>query len=220
MHIADFSVGMLGANGIVGGGFGIAAGAALSASLRGSGEAVLCFFGDGAINQGAFHEVANMAAIWKLPLVLVCENNQYAMSARVVEMTSVTSLARRAEAYDFYGTDVDGMDVLVVHAAVAEAVARAREGGGPSLIAATCYRYAGHFSGDLMAYRDASEADSWLARDPVDLFARRLVADGVLTDADVEQSARAAEAAVDEALEFAQASPLPDPTEAWTDVYA
>lgn len=219
MHIADFSLGMLGANGIVGGGFGIAGGAALASSIRGSGEVALCFFGEGAINQGAFHEVANMAAIWKLPLVLLCENNQFAMSARVSEMTSVESLSRRAEAYGFPGCDVDGMDVLAVHAAVQQAVDRAREGGGPSLVVATCYRYAGHFSGDVMLYREASEAEPWLARDPVRLFADRLVVEGVLSEEDVEAGARAAEEAIDDALEFAKASPLPDPSTAWEDVH-
>jgi TPP-dependent pyruvate/acetoin dehydrogenase alpha subunit len=219
MHIADFSVGMLGANGIVGGGFGIAGGAALAASIRGSGEVALCFFGDGAINQGGFHEVANLAAIWKLPLVLVCENNQFAMSARVSDMTSVQSLARRADAYDFPGSDVDGMDVLAVHAAVLQSVERARAGDGPSLVVATCYRYAGHFSGDLMSYREPAEADPWLARDPVGLFAQSLLEHEVMTQEQVEAGAREAEEAIDDALEFAKASPLPEPAEAWEHVH-
>src|SRR5918911_170336 len=118
MHIADFSIGMLGANGIVGGGFGLAGGAALAAKLRGSGQVALCFFGDGAANQGAFHEVANLAAIWKLPLIFLCENNRFAMSARVENMVAVKDLAERARAYGFPGVSVDGMDVIAVRDAV------------------------------------------------------------------------------------------------------
>jgi TPP-dependent pyruvate/acetoin dehydrogenase alpha subunit len=220
MHIADFSIGMLGANGIVGGGFGIAAGAALSASIRGTGEVALCFFGEGALNQGAFHELSNIAAIWDLPLVLVCENNQFAMSARVADMTSVQPLARRADAYGFPGSDVDGMDALAVRAAVLEAVVRARSGAGPSLVVATCYRYAGHFSGDLMSYRHAAEADDWLSRDPIRSFANWLVEHQIVTREQIDVSERDAEAAIDDALEFAESSPLPDPAEAWEDVYA
>src|SRR5438105_15640511 len=148
MHIADFSLGMLGANGIVGGGFGIAGGAALSAKLRGSGQVALCFFGDGAANQGAFHEVANLSAIWKLPLILLCENNRFAMSARVENMVAVSDLAERARAYGFPGVSVDGMDVVSVRDAVAAARSRAVRGDGPTLVVADCYRFAGHFSGD------------------------------------------------------------------------
>lgn len=218
MHIADFSVGMLGANGIVGGGFGIAAGAALSISIRREPRVALCFFGEGAINRGAFHEVANMAAIWRLPLVLLCENNQFAMSGRVGAMTSVTDLARRADGYGFPGIGVDGMDVLAVHEAIAEAADRARGGAGPSLVIATCYRFEGHFSGDLMRYRDRAEAEPWLARDPIALLRARLAEMGVL-DADAADAvAREAETAVAEALEFAKASPFPDPEAAWEDV--
>jgi TPP-dependent pyruvate/acetoin dehydrogenase alpha subunit len=219
MHIADFSIGMLGANGIVGGGIGMAAGAALSALLRGSGQVALCFFGDGAINQGAFHEVSNLAAIWKLPLVLLCENNQFAMSARVTEMTSVDDLAGRASAYGFPGRAVDGMDVLVVHAAVVEAAERARSGSGPSLVVADCYRFAGHFSGDLMRYRSRDEAAPWLARDPVVEFRAELIKDGVISAEEAESLAGTASLAVSTAIEFAKESPLPDPDSVRDDLY-
>ncbi len=158
MHIADFSLGMLGANGIVGGGIGLAGGAALSIAVRGEDRVAVCFFGDGALNKGAFHEVSNMAGVWRLPLVLLCENNQYAMSGRVDRMTCVRDLARRADAFGFPSATVDGMDPIAVHDAVAEAVAHARAGGGPSLVVATCYRFEGHFSGDTMRYRSADEA--------------------------------------------------------------
>jgi pyruvate dehydrogenase E1 component alpha subunit len=219
MHIADFSVGMLGANGIVGGGFGLAGGAALSARVLGEDRVALCFFGDGAVNQGAFHEVANMAGIWKLPLILLCENNQFAMSSRPADMVAVPDIAQRAAGYGFPGVAIDGMDVLAVHGAVAQARRRARAGEGPTLVVATCYRFEGHFSGDVMRYRGEGEADPWRERDPIAVFAARLVAEGLLTDDDVEAIVKRAEDEVARALEFAKASPEPDPAQAWEDVF-
>ena len=220
MHIADFSIGMLGANGIVGGGFGLAGGAALSAQLRGSGQVALCFFGDGAVNQGAFHEVSNLSAIWKLPLILLCENNQFAMSARVEQMVSVRDLTRRAEAYGFPGVGVDGMDVMAVHDAVAGARTRARLDEGPTLIVATCYRFVGHFSGDTQRYRTRDEIQPWLERDPIGIHQRRLVDSGVLTADAADELNQEAKRAVEAALEFAVASPWPAAEEAWEDLYA
>lgn len=220
MHIADFSIGMLGANGIVGGGFGLAGGAALSAQLRGSGQVALCFFGDGAVNQGAFHEVSNLSAIWKLPLILLCENNQFAMSARVEQMVSVRDLTRRAEAYGFPGVGVDGMDVMAVHDAVAGARTRARQDEGPTLIVATCYRFVGHFSGDTQRYRTRDEIQPWLERDPIGIHQRRLVDSGVLTADAADELDQEAKRAVEAALEFAVASPWPAAEEAWEDLYA
>ncbi len=220
MHIADFSIGMLGANGIVGGGFGLAGGAALSAQLRGSGQVALCFFGDGAVNQGAFHEVSNLSAIWKLPLILLCENNQFAMSARVEQMVSVRDLTRRAEAYGFPGVGVDGMDVMAVHDAVAGARTRARLDEGPTLIVATCYRFVGHFSGDTQRYRTRDEIQPWLERDPIGIHQRRLVDSGVLTADAADELDQEAKRAVEAALEFAVASPWPAAEEAWEDLYA
>ncbi len=219
MHIADFSIGMLGANGIVGGGFGLAAGAALSSQLRGDGRIALCFFGDGAINQGAFHEVSNLAAIWKLPLVLLCENNQFAMSARTTAMTSGGDPAGRARAYGFPGESVDGMDVLAVRDAVRQAVDRARDGDGPTLVVASCYRFAGHFSGDTMAYRTRDESASWIERDPVVAFRRALIEQDVLDDPEADAIEQDSEAAVAEAIEFAKQSPSPEPETVWEDVY-
>ena len=220
MHIADFSIGMLGANGIVGGGFGLAGGAALSAQLRASGQVALCFFGDGAFNQGAFHEVSNLSAIWKLPLILLCENNQFAMSARVEQMVSVRDLTRRAEAYGFPGVSVDGMDVMAVHHAVTTARLRAREDDGPTLIVATCYRFVGHFSGDTQRYRSRDEIQPWLERDPISSHRRRLVDSGVLTEDAADELEQEAKRAVEAALEFAIASPWPAAEEAWEDLYA
>lgn len=220
MHIADFSVGMLGANGIVGGGFGIAAGAALTAQLRADQRVAVCFFGDGAINQGAFHGVANIAAIWKLPLLLVCENNRFAMSARVEDMTAVADLASRALAYNIPGHNVDGMDPLAVHDVVHAAAERARAGEGPSLIVADCYRFEGHFSGDTMAYRDKEEAEAWRLKDPIAAFRTAQLANGELTEEQAAEYESAAESAVDDALAWAKEQPLPAPEQAWEDLYA
>jgi TPP-dependent pyruvate/acetoin dehydrogenase alpha subunit len=219
MDIADFSIGMLGANGIVGGGLGLAAGAALSAQLRGDGRIALCFFGDGAINQGAFHEVSNLAAIWRLPLVLLCENNQFAMSARASETIAGGDLAGRARAFGFPGESVDGMDVLAVREAVRQAADRARGGEGPTLVVATCYRFAGHFSGDTMAYRLSDESDPWVERDPVASFRHALIEQDVLEEPETEAIERDAESAVAEAIEFAKRSPFPEPETVWEDVY-
>src|SRR5438270_7368417 len=144
MHIADVEAGILGANGIVGGGIGLATGAALAAQRAGRDDVTLCFFGDGALNQGVLHESANLAAIWKLPVVYICENNQYAMSARADKFTSVPDPEVRAKAYGFPGVSCDGMDVMAVYRTVADAVARARAGEGPSLVVCVTYRYFGH----------------------------------------------------------------------------
>jgi TPP-dependent pyruvate/acetoin dehydrogenase alpha subunit len=196
MHIADFSVGMLGANGIVGGGLGLAAGAALTAQLHGTGRVALCFFGEGAINQSSFHGVANMAAIWRLPLILFCENNHFAMSARVEQMTAVDDLAMRAAAYGFPGENVDGMDPIAVHTSVCTAAERARQGEGPTLIVADCYRFMGHFAGDTQAYRTKEETAAWLERDPIELFRARLSNEDGLSKETCEQIAGEADAAV------------------------
>jgi TPP-dependent pyruvate/acetoin dehydrogenase alpha subunit len=220
MHIADFSVGMLGANGVVGGGFGIAAGAALSARMRGTEQVALCFFGDGAINQGSFHEVANMAAIWQLPLILLCENNQFAMSGRVEHMTAVDDLAIRATAYGFPGRTVDGMDPLPVREAVEEAVTRARAGEGPSLIVAQCYRFVGHFTGDTLSYRTDQEAQKWQERDPIQSFRASLCGEGELTEQLADELAAEAEAEVDAALAWALEQPMPSPDQAFEDTDA
>lgn len=220
MHIADFSIGMLGANGIVGGGIGIATGAALSSSVRRSGQVALCFFGEGAINQGIFLECGNMAALWKLPLILLCENNQFAMSTRPQETTSISDLSQRAQAFGIPGFKVDGMDVTAVFDAVSGAAARARKGGGPSFIEAVCYRYEGHFSGDSLKYRSKGERAEWEEKDPIVKLRDRLVNAKLMTAREADDLAQRAEAKIDDALEFAKASPLPDAASAFEDVYA
>jgi pyruvate dehydrogenase E1 component alpha subunit len=221
MHIADFSIGMLGANGIVGGGIGIATGAALSASMRGSQQVALCFFGEGAINQGIFLECGNMAAIWKLPLILLCENNQFAMSTRPQDTTAaVSELSQRALAFGIPGEKVDGMDVIAVFDAVAKAAGRARRGAGPSFIEGVCYRYEGHFSGDNLKYRAKAERAAWEAKDPIVKLRNLLVDAKLLTAREADDLVHRAESQIDEALEFAKASPLPDPATAFEDLYA
>lgn len=220
MHIADFKVNMLGANGIVGGNFGIAAGAALSVKMRGSDSVVLSFFGEGALNQGTFLECANMAKIWNLPVIFLCENNHYAMSARPEDMLAVRAIVERASAVGIAGVEIDGMDVGAVYDAVHSAAARARGGEGPQFITAECYRFEGHFSGDSMAYRDSSEADLWLKRDPIPRQQELLLGAGVLTESEIESMESEAKAAVDDALAEASNAPFPDPQQAWEDVYA
>lgn len=218
MHIADFSIGMLGANGVVGGGFGLATGAALSATLRHTDQIVVCFFGDGAVNQGLFLEAGNLAAIWRLPVVFVCENNQFAMSSRPTDTTAVSSLVERARGVGIDGIEIDGMDVVAVHEAVREAGAKARSGEGPTFIEAKCFRYEGHFSGDTMRYRQPAELAEWMARDPIDVFTRELISIGAISEAAPEELREKAEALIDVALAFAEASPFPEPDQAWEDV--
>ena len=220
MHIADFSINMLGANGIVGGGIGLAAGAAFSASVRQSEQIALCFIGEGAVNQGILLECGNMAAVWKLPLVVVCENNQFSMSTRPEEVTSVQSLADRAQGLGIPGTSVDGMDVLATFHCVAAAVNRAREGKGPFFIEAKCYRFEGHFLGDGLKYRSADELGEWHRKDPLRLFKERLISARVLTPEQISQMLAEVEQQINLSVEFAKQSPFPQRETAWDDVYA
>ena len=220
MHIADFSIGMLGANGIVAGGIGIAAGAALSVKMREGQDVVLCFFGEGAINQGVFLECGNMAALWKLPVIFLCENNQFAMSARPTEMTSVSDLTKRAGAFGISGEQIDGMDAVSVFHAVHQAAEWARAGNGPSFIEAICYRYEGHFSGDNLRYRMKEERAAWNKKDPILNLRTSLIDANWLSVQEADDLVRDAEYQIDEALEFAKTSPLPEPATAWEDLYA
>src|SRR5215210_4595792 len=209
MHIADVSKGILGANGIVGGGMGIATGSALSARIRGTDQVTVCFFGDGALNQGILHECSNIAAIWKLPVVFLCENNQYAMSARSDKFTSVPDPSVRAVAYGFPGVRIDGMDVFAVYEAVSEAVERARRGEGPSMVVAVTYRYFGHHVGDPLNYRTKEEVDEWRKQDPIDRFQARLLDERIMDETRLQQLNERVNAAVEEAIEFAKNSPDP-----------
>jgi pyruvate dehydrogenase E1 component alpha subunit len=220
MHIADVEAGILGANGIVGGSIGIATGAALSAKMRQSGQVCICFFGDGAINQGILYECANMAAIWKLPVIYLCENNQYAMSTHISYAASVPDLSIRAVAFGMPGMAVDGMDVLAVHDAVRQAVERARAGEGPSLIVANAYRFEGHNVGDTQVYRTKEEVERWRERDPIVLFRTLLLEDGILTPESAEAIEREVAEQIEAAVAFAKASPEPPVESLLEDIYA
>lgn len=211
VHIAWPEVGVLGQSGTLGGSFPIAAGAALSAQYRGTDQVALCFFGDGASNRGTFHEAANAAGVWKLPVVWLCENNGYAVSVSVAESLSVPNVADRAPAYGMPGEVVDGMDPDAVYDAVSRAVARARAGEGPSLIEAKTYRYRGHYEGDPMTYRTSDELGEWQARDPLVTYPQRLLADGVVDQAWLDATRESVVAEVEQAAARAlTGSPPPD----------
>jgi pyruvate dehydrogenase E1 component alpha subunit len=220
MHIADIATGNLGANGIVGGGLPIAVGAALTAKRLGRPDVTVCFFGDGANNEGAFHEALNMAAIWCLPVVFVCENNQYGMSTSVARSTAVPRISDRAAAYSMPGVTVDGNDFSAVAEAVGTAVARARRGEGPSLVENLTYRWRGHSKSDRNRYRTKDEIEGWMARDPIARFERDLIAHGILTDADAAAIAAQAVAEVEAGIAFAKDSPAPDTADVNRYVYA
>ena len=220
MHIADFSVGMLGANGVVGGGANLAVGAAIAARLRGSDQVALCFFGDGAANRGPVHEASNLAAIWKLPVIFFCENNGYASTTPATYALSVENVADRAAGYGMPGVVVDGNDALAVYDATREAVDRARAGCGPSLIEARTYRLKGHYVGDPEKYRPRDEVAAAAERDPIARLERRLLEAGAPTRAEIAGLRRAAEEEIEAAIEYGRSSPLPEPAAALDDLYA
>lgn len=210
MHIADVSAGNLGANGIVAGGIPIAVGAALSAKMQKNGKVVISFFGDGANNEGAFHESLNMAAIWKLPVIFVCENNGYGMSTSTARSTAVPNIADRASAYAMPGVIVDGNDFSAVAEASTDAIDRARRGQGPSLIECKTYRHRGHSKSDRNRYRTKEEIEEWKTqRDPIALFEQDLRQFGILNDAAIEDVRRSVELEIETAIQFAKDSPMP-----------
>jgi 2-oxoisovalerate dehydrogenase E1 component len=220
MHIADVEKGNLGATGIVGGNIPVATGAALAQQMLQSGRVVLCFFGDGASNTGNFHESLNLASRWCLPVVYVVENNLYGMSVPFCNTSALLDIADRACAYGMEHAVIDGMDVLAVHRAVSEAVERARQGGGPTLLEAKTYRYYGHSRSDPRAYRTKDEESGWRDRDPIETFATRLVESGICTQGEIDALEAKLEAQIDTAQEFALHSPFPDPEELDKFVYA
>lgn len=211
MHIADFRAGMLGANGIVGGGLPIATGAALAAQMRGTDQVAAAFMGDAAANEGSFHESLNLAAVWKLPVIFVVENNFYGYSVKFTEAFPTEHIATRADGYGMPGRIVDGQDVLAVYEACREAVERAREGHGPSLIECETYRYKGHARFDPAAYRPKPEEAEWKKRDPIKLWAARLTASGIADGADLRAIKSGVRKEVEAAVAFAEESPPPDP---------
>ena len=209
MHIADIEGGNLGANGVVGGGIPIAVGVGLSLKMQKRDQIILCFFGDGAANLGPFHEALNMAAIWKLPVVYVCENNQYAMSFSVKKAFAIERISDRAAAYGMPGATVDGNDVLAVYQAVSQAVEQARAGAGPALIENVTYRWRGHSKSDANRYRTREEIETWKQKCPIKRFRARLVEEKALIEKDADQIEQEAYAAIDAAVAFAEASPEP-----------
>jgi acetoin:2,6-dichlorophenolindophenol oxidoreductase subunit alpha len=213
MHIADFGRGMLGANAIVGGGIALATGAGLAARVRKTDQVAVSFFGDGAANQGVLHESLNLAAIWKLPVVYVCENNGYAESTPAAYATSVSEISVRAQGYGLPGLTVDSRDVLPVYEAAREAVERARSGAGATLLELRTYRFFGHFEGDPDRYRDDEEREAVRSFDPLPLLRARLLDEGHATADELGALEAQIDAAVDHAVLFARSSPLPDPAE-------
>jgi pyruvate dehydrogenase E1 component alpha subunit len=220
MHIADIATGNLGANGIVGGGLPIAVGSALSAKRLGKSDVTVCFFGDGANNEGAFHEALNMASVWKLPVVFVCENNQYGMSTSFERSTAVARVSDRASAYSMPGVTVDGNDFSAVAEAVHHALARARAGDGPSLVENLTYRWRGHSKSDRNRYRSKEEIADWMTRDPIAHFRAELIAHGVLDDAAADAIEQVAIEQMTAGIAFAKDSPSPDVSEVTRYVYA
>jgi len=220
MHIADFSVGMLGATAVVGAGIPIATGAGLSIKLRGTDQVAVCFFGDGASNQGTFHEGINLAAVWHLPVVFVCENNLYAMGTRQTRVMLIDNIADRAAGYGIPGVAVDGNDISAVFEAARVAVERARRGEGPTLLECKTYRLKGHSRFDPAAYRPKDEVNEWLRKDAIARFQARLLETGVITEDEIQKTVDKAKNDVEEATKFALESPFPEPAEALDDVYA
>jgi TPP-dependent pyruvate/acetoin dehydrogenase alpha subunit len=209
MHLSDPSVGLLPTFAIVGAGIPVATGAALTAQVLGTDAVAISVFGDGSANIGAFHEALNLAAIWKLPVVFVCENNLYGEYTRIDRTTPVTDIAVRAASYAMPSDIVDGQDVDEVYAAIAVAVDRARQGGGPTLVEAKTYRYAGHSRSDKATYRPAGELDKWLERDPISLFGQKLVNESVVDESELDEIKKHAGLVIDQALELVLASPPP-----------
>ena len=211
MHVIDLEHGNLGTNGIVGGGIPLAAGAALAARARGGDEVFACFFGDGALNQGLLHECMNMAAIWKLPVVFVCENNGYGEFTAIDDVTAGPSITARGEVFGIPSKMVDGMDVRAVHGAAARAVAHARAGKGPSFLVCNTWRFGGHHVGDKQEYKMDAETKRWLARDPIPKSAKRLIAEGLATPARLKAMETRVVAEVRNAADLCRAMAEPAP---------
>ena len=220
MHIADVSTGNLGATGIVGSNIPVATGAGIAVKMRKTDQVVLCFFGDGASNTGAFHEALNMGGAWKLPVVYICENNLYGMSCSVKRVCSTPDIAVRAASYGMPSDKVDGMDVLAVKEAVGKGVQRARKGEGPMLIECETYRYFGHSRSDPRAYRTKEEEAEWKARDAIEKLKKQILENNVMSGAEVEAMEEDVQRQVDEAAQFALNSPDPSPESLFDDIYA
>jgi pyruvate dehydrogenase E1 component alpha subunit len=219
MHIADVDKGMLGANGIVGAGGPLACGAGLTAKVKGTDQVTVCFFGDGAAQQGTMHESMNLASIWKLPVIFVCENNGYAQTTPAHYHCAAADIADRATAYNMPGFSVDGTDLFAVYEAAGEAIARARRGEGPTLIECKAFRYYGHFEGDNLSYFTEEEKAGQKARDPIDKFTKGVIERKLLSKAELAKIDARAKEVLDEAVQLAEQSPYPALDEVLTDVY-
>jgi pyruvate dehydrogenase E1 component alpha subunit len=220
MHIADMDRGMLGANGIVGAGGPLACGPALTAKILSTDQVSVCFFGDGAAQQGSMHEAMNLAAIWDLPVIFVCENNRYAESTPISYHSAIDEIATRAAGYNIPGTTVDGSDFFAVHEAAGEAVRRARQGQGPSLVECLSFRFYGHFEGDSMLYTTEQERAHARSRDPIERFRKEMLEHGSLSAESMELVDNQVNQMVEDAVQFAEASPLPAADELTLDVYS
>ncbi len=220
MHIADVERNNLGANGIVAGGLPIAPGVGLSIKLRGTDQVCLVIFGDGASNEGAFHEALNLASIWDLPVIFLCENNQYGMSMSIRRAAKIDRISDRAAAYAIPGVTVDGNDLLSVYDAVSAAAAHARAGGGPTLLESVTYRWRGHSKSDRQAYRTRDEVKEWQEKDPIPRFARRLIEARMLDEDGLEAIRQRAAQRIEDAVAFSENSPEPDVSTIMEGVYA
>jgi pyruvate dehydrogenase E1 component alpha subunit len=219
MHIADLDLGILGANGIVGGGVPIATGAGLALKMKGTDRVCVCFFGDGASNTGAFYEGVNLAAVWNLPVVFICENNQYAESTPRATHQKVKYVSDRAAAFNIPGESIDGMDVFDVYEKAGQAIDRARKGDGPMLLEARTYRFFGHFVGDPQNYRTKEEVEEWKKRDPIQMFRARVIAEGKLTAVEMDAIDAQIKKDMEAGLEFARKSPEPEVELALQDIF-
>ncbi|HID16550.1 MAG TPA: thiamine pyrophosphate-dependent dehydrogenase E1 component subunit alpha [Candidatus Atribacteria bacterium] len=219
MHIMSFDIGVLGANGVVAGGLPIAAGAGMAIKLRETDQVVVSFFGDGATGRGAFHEALNWASVYNLPIIFVNENNQYASTAKYERVVPVKSIAERAMAYNMPGVSVDGNDLFKVYEVANEAIRRAREGNGPTLIEARTYRLKGHFVGDPEKYRKKEEIEEWWKKEPIGRVERYLIEKRILDEEEKRKICNRANEKVREAVEFARISPFPEKEDALTDLF-
>ncbi|KJS50547.1 thiamine pyrophosphate-dependent dehydrogenase E1 component subunit alpha [Desulfosporosinus sp. BICA1-9] len=220
MHIADLTKGNLGANAIVGGGLPIAVGGALAAKLKGTDQVAVSFFGEGASNEGTFHEAINLASVWKLPVIFICENNLYGISCHASESTSVVDIGTsRASGYNIPGYSADGNDVLTINDLVEKAIARAKAGEGPTLIELKTYRWLGHWTGDPQVYRSKEEVEEWKQKCPIKRFKEYLINNQVLTSAECDEIETDALNQVEAATKFALESPEPDPATVMEDVF-
>lgn len=219
MHIADATKGILGANGIVGAGHNIAAGAGLAIQYKKTDQVCVCFFGDASTNQSTFHEALNLASVWKLPVIFVCENNGYGISVSQARHQAITDVSVRASAYNMPGVTVDGNDVFAVHEAVGEAVSRARKGQGPTLIECKTYRWRGHFEGDPTVYRPEGELDIWIKKDPIPKIEKYMVENSIMTKEEIDKKNEDVDKMINEAEKFADESSMPSLKSALEDVY-